>query len=332
MRLTAFILLCWLYVLTVPPANAQETTPQAEITPEVTSDAPDINAALVGLVDAQFIAAQPDPLIGERVQVQLRIETPSNVTIVQWPEFPPDAEPFQVLNASERIRQATDDGWLHTQTLELVIWQPGQHLTPEIPVVFSVAGSSGISAPVRSATFNIPSVLQTATDVTLRPWLPPRDLPYISPWWIVGAVLLALIILSLLILLLRGGLRRASQLAPGSPARLAVAELEDLRAQGLQPQTLYPLVANRIRSYVQLRFAVNATELTTDELTTRLREADHLNADLRTQLRQLLNQADLVKFARFEPDEHSSEQLINFAIGWLRAAERTERSHEANHA
>ena len=322
--------LCVYLCLAFTSAHAQDTTPAPTPAPETTPDpVPDIDAALVGLIDAQLVIVNTDqPLIGEQVQVQIRIETPPNVTIIEWPEFPQDAEPFQVLGTSERQREVTDDAIIHTQALQMVLWESGRHLTPEITVRFSVSGSSPIVAPVESAFFDVPSVLVDAPSLTLQPWLAPRDLPYLSPWVPVGIVSAIVVVLSLLLYLLRRGVRTVQLTRPTTPAGLAIAELQDLREQDLPPEQVYPLVANRVRRYVQGRFNIPATEMTSAELNGYLQERDLLGSTLRSRLNQLLTQADLVKFARFQPDESSSGQLIFFAIRWLQDAEKSEAQNE----
>ena len=45
----------------------------------------------------------------------------------------------------------------------------------------------------------------------------------------------------------------------------------------------------------------------------------------RRQLQGVLEQSDLVKFARFQPDKTSSTRLVNYAIKWLKETERLQQ-------
>lgn len=61
--------------------------------------------------------------------------------------------------------------------------------------------------------------------------------------------------------------------------------------------------------------------MTTAEVMRSLRDTD-MPDDLRASLSRVLEQADLVKFAQFQPDDESGSRLIRYAITWLRQAER----------
>jgi trans-aconitate methyltransferase len=84
---------------------------------------------------------------------------------------------------------------------------------------------------------------------------------------------------------------------------------------------LYPLVADHLRTYLQARSGLIITDLTTQEIMSLLKAQTTLTDASRRLLEQIFEQADLVKFARFAPDDTQGTRYINAAIRWLREAE-----------
>jgi hypothetical protein len=117
--------------------------------------------------------------------------------------------------------------------------------------------------------------------------------------------------------------RQVTQVIATNPTQKTIAQLEDLKLQGLRPATIYQLVADNLRQYLQVQFEINAVEMTTVELLSALGPNPALSKEQKGRLKQILEQADLVKFARFQPDEVASTRLVNFAIKWLKEAGRS---------
>jgi hypothetical protein len=307
-------LTCILYLwLTSSLLYAQDVT--------ATPFAPPINAGQADIVNAYLTTENLAPLVGDIVEVTLIVEAPAGVQIANLPEFPTD-DIFAVLEkgvVSTEIR--TDGITVYSQILKMIIWLPGQHLTPEIPVTFTYNGAS-MSNPVKSLFFTVPSVLETAPDRSLRPLVPPIELPYISPLWVVPVIMiLGTGVYGLRRLFSRRNGRIAGIIG-GTPAQIAIAELEDLKAQSLPAATIYLLVADKLRGYLYQVHQLNAAEMTTAELNHLLKESGQFPDNLRKGLSQVLEQADLVKFARFEPETDAAVRLVNYAIRWLQAIEK----------
>lgn len=97
------------------------------------------------------------------------------------------------------------------------------------------------------------------------------------------------------------------------PDFVALAELERIAAMGLPARgefkQFYTLVTDAVRRYLEARFGVEALERTTfellDDLARRRLDVDGLAA--------LLNEADLVKFAKYKPDVARADAAMNRA-------------------
>lgn len=293
-----------------------------ETTPEVPPEAPEVNADNLGIVDAYLFTNASAPAIGEPFELSLIIDVPSTVTIEIWPEFPED-DLLEVLEADEPIETVDNERIVYEQQMTAVIWDAGPYFSPELVVGYRVSGGDLQSDPVRSIFLTIPTTINP--DDPPRPSAPTVDLAFI-PRWIYGiAVAIGILVILLVARLIQNIRQSLTRVLVGTNLQTTIAQLEDLRQQDLPASTLYPLVANNLRQFLVERFDINAVEMTTDELINVLKQGRLLNNDHLRQLKQVLEQADLVKFARFQPDDRAKERLIRFAIAWVRAVSRYER-------
>jgi hypothetical protein len=80
------------------------------------------------------------------------------------------------------------------------------------------------------------------------------------------------------------------------------------------PNRFCTLVADAIRVYLEERFNLKAPERTTEEFLVELQASSHLTRDQKQSLGEFLQSCDLVKFARFEPNETSLRLLHEAAL------------------
>lgn len=78
-----------------------------------------------------------------------------------------------------------------------------------------------------------------------------------------------------------------------------------------------------IRSYLRLRFRVRALEATTNQLLDRL-NYEHLEQSLLLELREVLETADLVKYAKASPLAAANDFSLKFIHKMLEYVERQE--------
>jgi hypothetical protein len=288
---------------------------------DVLTPTPEIDALNSSIVDAFYTVDNETPALGERIIIRLTVDTPLDAELVGWPELQGD-EQLEILVSGEVVEQTSETRRTYRQDTEAVLWELGEYLSEEIIVTYRL-GADERSVPVRSFFAFVPSQIgEDLSQATLRPSAPPLDLPY-TPRWTYGAALGGIAFGTLLLArLIQAGKRNMVQIVAGSPTQIAIAQLEDMKLQDLPAAAVYPLVADNLREYLHKQFGVEASEMTTLEVIETLQQANLLTKDQRRGLQQLLEQADLVKFARFQPDNTTGKRLINYAIKWLREAER----------
>ena len=154
-----------------------------------------------------------------------------------------------------------------------------------------------------------------------------KDLPFIfaeiRDYVTYGAI--ALIILGLLIWLVawlivrhlrqRSAMPRpAPKIPPHVVANKALVELGHRKLwQKGKFKAYYTELTSILRAYISGRWDVGALEMTTDEIIAALRDEDMPTAS-RTDLITILRTADMVKFAKAEPEAEDNEENLNRAI------------------
>ena len=245
--------------------------------------------------------------IGDVVQVKLTVRHPADAQLrVPSPE--------QGKNIVVRDLQTTstpgDDEIAETvQQYALTSFRPGSHVIWTQQAACVRSDDSILTADIPDSRLEVISVLSGSENRL-------QDIKGLAQWpsdhriWLFA--LLALLLLA------GGGLfwffrrKRQQPAAPVAipirpPDVIALEALEQLLAKGLieahEVEPYYVELSSITRAYLENRFQLRAPEQTTEEF---IYEAVHsrlLDATQQQVLRAFLEQCDLVKFARFEPQE-----------------------------
>ncbi|MCS6835074.1 MAG: hypothetical protein NZ750_03535 [Anaerolineae bacterium] len=266
---------------------------------------------------ARLEASTTRAQLGEVLEITLIVRLPEGASLVEWPELPED-ETLDVL--SDELDEATEEAASTAselrRTWRVALWRVGTYLSPSMTISYRLGGAI-LSEPVQSVSVEVPSLLADADDLSPRPSIPPLDLVVESAWM---TLLLVAIPTPLLALLILRFFRRDGPPTTNQAEQLAIRDLEDLASQNLPPGLAYPLVAAILRDFLQNSLQISTREMTSREVIDAVREDGMLPDSLRADLAELLEQADLVKFARAEPDSANIARFIRFARRWLRQA------------
>ncbi len=105
------------------------------------------------------------------------------------------------------------------------------------------------------------------------------------------------------------------------PDELALERLTKLKDAKLYQQgkykDFYSELSEILRQYVELRYHINALELTTSELETLLSTGIIFDKELAEGFLRVLKNADLVKFAKYTPLDQICEADLNFAFDFI---------------
>jgi hypothetical protein len=255
-------------------------------------------------------------LIGDQVNLWINIEHPEGMKV----EFPVMGDSLagkiEVMSASkpDTISKA-NRMWKLRQRLVVTSFDTGFFVIP--PFSFRFGNDSVRTQAMSLEVFGMPvDTTKGITDIKL-PYEIKVTFAEVLPYIIVGLLLIAIAIL-----LIRYYRKRKAVVVvhekpapPPIPAHiLALEQLDELVREKLWQQGKIKLYYSRltdiIRQYIELRFKVPAMEQTTEDIIRDFTQAGHISEKIRGELKVMLELADLVKFAKWQPEaaDHESSQ------------------------
>lgn len=160
---------------------------------------------------------------------------------------------------------------------------------------------------------------------SLKPQYAPENLPVNTIFALsiaLGVVLLAILIC---FIVLRVAKQKKAEIKYVVLHKSAYKLLDNLKfdnlpAKGEMKRYVY-LLSSILRHYIELRFTLPATDMTTEEFLEDIYEKDIFSVEQKESLQGFLNQADLVKFAGFSPSEKQAEDMMATAKDFIRNTE-----------
>jgi hypothetical protein len=266
---------------------------------------------------ARWQAPSQAVLVGEPFLLQLEIMLSAESELID-PALPVVWGDFWLRPLTPMESSVTPDGLRqYRQDFTATLWRTGQLATPPLTLQYRGAGGVTQTLDLLPARVQVDSVLNP-DDLNLRGSRPPLTMPYIAPLTLVVAGGL----LGAAAFLLWRGWRKRSRLLLSrtsmTAARLALDELN--RAARLDdPIQIHVRVADALRGFVGARAGFPVLDLTTEELFQRL-PINVIPEPRRLELQQLLDYADLVKFAQLKPP--NAQRILAAARRWLTDMER----------
>lgn len=113
------------------------------------------------------------------------------------------------------------------------------------------------------------------------------------------------------------------QAPPLPPHQRALNELEALRQRQLWQQGMakdyHTALTDILRNYLEETYHIPSTEMTSDQTLEAFRACPAFSADTEQHLRQILQTADMVKFAKSEPQPYQHDLSMTQAVDFVRA-------------
>ncbi len=289
-------------VLFVAPRQAQAQTP---VEPDVTMTA---NTYLLA--------------VGDPVTLTVLASYPSGYTPV-FPKVPTKWGELEVKDQSA-VQYGAGPAGVQTAQQEIVVtlFSFGAWDTPEFTVSFvDVAGETFelASTPV---TLKVLSLLPEGADQLrdIKPQAPVR-FPLLEPWMIVGLVGVGMTVVGTLARVVPPAWRWTSarfqkEREVPTPFQLAHSEFMEIDTSDLPGRGLaadhYALVSRVVRRYLEREYEVSAMDHTTREIALALELTSVPSEDIE-RITQLLDMADLAKFANFSIEVNSARDFTRKA-------------------
>ena len=262
---------------------------------------------------------QPQDLtVGDAITLTLSLRHAVGERLVA-PRLPREWGPLEITGQDPVRREERAADAVSTLRLQARAFVTGSLATPllALNLVDQAGASRAVEAP--PAVVQLRATLRSGDDLP-RDLRPQAALPRRSPW--AGRLALAAALAGVALALAGArGLRRLPPPAPPAPAapvdlraalRRAMAALDEIDAMGLvaagRLKTHYALATDTLRAYLAERWGVPALDQTSDELLSALKAAGRPRGAA-PYLAPLLQEADLVKFARLSPDAERAAAL-----------------------
>lgn len=263
-------------------------------------------------------------MIGDQTLLILKVTVPKGRKEVVFPRYADTLQKnVEVLQRSKiDTISSNDKGMVLQQKYTITSFDSGSYVLKVGP--FIIDGKDSMFANPILLYVNTLKV-DTAKDVKdiKAPYTAPIEWAEVWPWlrWL----LLGLFIVAILVYFLWKFFNKdvdANSTKELEPAHtIAFRELERLKQDDLvhkgSLKEYHSRLSDIVRAYIEQRFAINALELTTDELLDIFRNSEFINAELFGQLKQLLTVADLAKFAKYEPIENENLMSYKYAYEFV---------------
>ena len=238
----------------------------------------------------------------------------------------PDFGEYDLVNA-EKQELPNGDQVTSVFNLQMRAWAVGQKAIPDLAL--EVTGPNGASkvtipGPTVDVIGTIPP--DAGDSEGMRDIAPPVDVP-VRTWRLLIALAVALgvggLAYSVMQYLKRPKPVIAVAAAPPDPAHVRAKRAleallsEDLAGRGKQRE-LYFRLSEIVRRYLGECYGFDALDLTTEELLGALRKRSTPGLDLTAFAREC-QEADLVKFAKLQPDMNACKTSVDAAIAMVQA-------------
>lgn len=274
-------------------------------------------------------------LIGEQTQFNLAVQSKADVRIVFPTILDTLTRSIEVLDVSAIDSTRDADGLLTLmRNYTITSFDSGYHAIPSMPVL-----AQFVDQKQTDTLFTQPlglNILLVPVDTSqaIKPIKGPENIPYnllnAVPWILAGILLIALLFAGYYYYKNRN--KNAEPVMPTKPKEapdvIAIRALDQLNEERLwqsgQVKEHHARLSSIIRAYIEGRFKIPALEHTNREILGSFRNTGLDREVPMDELRQLLYLADIVKFAKGQPqpsdNQRSVEQAYDFVMKTKRKA------------
>lgn len=295
--------------------------------PQLQAQQEGVDWSFRAVADTQQIA------IGQQLRYQWQAQGPPDSSLA-LPHLPDAGEGWELLSRSAVDTQKGKGQWALRQEFRLTSFDSGRVALP--PLVF-FTGKDSLRSDSLILEVNIPEVKADQDYYDLKDILQVKRPWWFWPAWIAAGLLVLALIIWLILYLRNKGSARGSAPAPSIPPHLeAQKSLEQLAREELwqkgEIKAYYSQLVDILRRYLERRYGIKAMESTAGEVADKIRPLN-ITEELSQELRQMLEQSSLVKYARWNPRDTENErawQLVRDFVGET-AAPTTETSQDPEH-
>jgi hypothetical protein len=246
--------------------------------------------------------------IGDKIRYSIEVESDKDVEI-QFPDFGENLAEFAIRDFGSS-KGGFFGSRILTQWYILDIYETGTFTIPETVIKYRKSDEEQWKEVlVDSVGIEVLSALDNNSEIGgIRDIKGPVSLFSMLYVYIILAVIAVLILIAAIVLFLKKRNKSKVIAVPPRPAHEIAYEAFErlLRRDYLKTgkvQEYYFDLSNIVRQYIENRFQLRAPEMTTDEFLATLKNAEVLNSEQKGLMKEFLSHCDMVKFAKYLPDE-----------------------------
>ncbi len=274
-------------------------------------------------------------LVADQLEYGFRLDSVKPGTMLALQDFSEISNDTLTLVRNWKIDtlKKSDSGMQIQGSIVIAPFEEGEYNLPQIAVLRESASGKVDTLlfeppvlevktmPVDTATFVIHDIKgQMGYPLTFR-----EILPWIAALWLVAA----LVILIVSLVRMRRS-RSAGELSHSDdpPHIVALRRLDRFRGNSFwtpdRQKTFYSGITDALKDYIDARFGVDAPEMTTSELFSALKKEKDITPELYSELRELFERADFVKFAKLIADDEQNAAALPVAVRFVTSTYKVE--------
>lgn len=267
-------------------------------------------------------------VIGRQAQMRLEV-TAKNNERVYWADIPQEIVPGVEVLSRTPIDSVKENGaTVLRQTLSITSFDTGFYaLTPFKFLYYKPDDTTSYFTQSPSVWLEVHTVaVDTAQAfVDIKPLeKAPVTFREVLPFVLVPLLLAAIVAFGIWFFIRRANKKPVFQILPTKPKIpadiIALEALEKLRHEKMwqagKVKEYYTVLTDILRVYIEERFDVQAVEMTTDEILDGMR-ATNANPQAQSKLAQILQTADLVKFAKGAPSALENDTSLVYGVDFV---------------
>ena len=277
-------------------------------------------------------------MIGEQMKMRLEVKY-SDKTKVMMPKSIKLGERVEILSDRDSVSKISENEYLITKEMTITSFDSGVYNIAAVPIVFEEEGkywdtiySKSIQLTVVSPKIDTTQAFATIKDIYQE------NVSFREDVLPIMLVVLGLIVFIVLIWYFSKKKEKNDDEYVEQDIKLpahiiAFKALNELENQQLWQQgkfkTFYSELSYIMREYLENRFEINALESVTDEILINLNpfSIEKLQTE---NLKNILQTADLVKYAKVRPSEKEHQNMMNLSMEFVQETQFFEEEIEGN--
>ena len=269
-------------------------------------------------------------LIGDHVGLKLQFNGPAGIQVI-WPSFNDTILGNIIVIGRSKVDSSFSKdkkSLTLTQELNLTCFDSGFYTIPQIPFRYRLLPDTSVKTASTGLSMLMVHTVKVDTTNIIKPIKGPLRVP-ITFLEVLPYILMALALIALVIVLIwyvrkrkkHEPLIRIRQKVKLQPHEKALQDLEKLRIKKLwqdgHVKEYYSELTDILRNYIEEGFGIPAMESTTYEIVGKLRKNNVFAKPVVEKVDQILQNADMVKFAKLIPLPHDNENSLNAGIEFV---------------